>query len=30
MTSILLGAVWLLVVFSAFVMVGEGQNDEAP
>lgn len=30
MTSVLLGAMWLLMVFSGLVMVGEGGNDEAP
>ncbi|BAU41845.1 hypothetical protein O77CONTIG1_01658 [Leptolyngbya sp. O-77] len=30
MTSVLLGVIWLLIVFSGLVMVGEGSNDEAP
>jgi len=30
MTSVLLGAMWLLIVFSGLVMMGEGSNDEAP
>lgn len=30
MTSVLLGVMWLLIVFSGLVMIGEGGNDEAP
>jgi hypothetical protein len=30
MTSVLLGAMWLLIVFSGLVMMAEGSNDEAP